>query len=317
MLCCSVKNGSNISNGIYVILTYFGLLSNLWASIIMGAYLGAILLVDLMKQFYRKTFSLWVFVHDHFYYLLVMLLWAIVQVFELNGGRSYDIQQESFADGFHSVLISIWFEDLPFINCAFLVSTLLAIIIGSVLMIQKGKKQESRDIGIWIVSFFIAAIYLILSCAKAGAGYITRPDVFYVLFLFYMLVVLLCVLMITDCYPNVKRLLPLLLIIVAVECNSGEKTFRESNVIQAEPEVIKRVGNDILNQFKMAEQAGETHLTVSVPQFDAITDDNFPLATYAGQTFGNLFYLYGAVENNLPVDKVVPKLSKNVELGLR
>lgn len=315
MLCHDAAKRSNTVVGAYVVLTYFCLLSNLWSSIIIGAYVGSVLLADLIRRLGRKKFSVRSYVSDHRYQLLVLLLWVLVQIFELYGGRAGDFQNGSFLNGIHAVFVSLYYEDLPFINHAFLVSTILITILGGVLMIQYSK-DNCREIEIWILSLLISTAYLVLSCAKTGAGYITRPDVLYVLFVYYMMIVLCCTHSIINYFPRIKSILPLLLIIAAVECNTGEKTYRESCVLQEEPEVVKHISEDILQQFKVADQEGKDHIILTVPGFNAQTNDNFPLGTYAGQRFSDLLYLYGAVDKHITVTAVIPTDEKNVEFGL-
>jgi hypothetical protein len=108
-----------------------------------------------------------------------------------------------------------------------------------------------------LVAAPFTAVYLILSCAVCAPLYITRPDTFYGLFFFGMLILLVLFRQIIRHLPRTRIAVPLLLAILAFECNTEDITYSNSMYFNLSAEVCYRVDNDILQQLKGAIDAGE------------------------------------------------------------
>ena len=80
-----------IRYGLLLLVIYMALLSNLFSSIILAAYVGSQLLGELYRAL-RKRISFKACIRKNSFRLTFILSWIIVQVFELNGQRAKLLQ---------------------------------------------------------------------------------------------------------------------------------------------------------------------------------------------------------------------------------
>lgn len=295
---------------IFVFLTYFCIFSNIWASVILGAYVGAVLTHDLISDLVKRNFKLFDYCKQHSTDFSILTIWGISQVFELSGRRAKSLEGDSI---FHCMKETLTYikQVILAMNIKFLLFVLLILIVGMFLIIRH-KKGET--VILWMLSTLILALYLILSCSKADPRYICRPDVFYGIFFFGMLMIMHCGKEILDCIPGLQIILLLVFFIITVDCNTSGKTFLESNVKQLEPELCKRIDEDLLNQLLEAKAAGLKEPPLYVPLFEASSKDNWPIATYAYNRIPMQPYKYGALKEKITVTEIIPTYDKNIEL---
>ena len=129
-----------------------------------------------------------------------------------------------------------------------------------------------------------------------------------------MLMIMHCGKEILDCIPGLQIILLLVFFIITVDCNTSGKTFLDSNVKQLEPELCKRIDEDLLNQLLEAEAAGLKETPLYVPLFEASSKDNWPIATYAYNRIPMQPYKYGALKEKITVTEIIPTYDKNIEL---
>lgn len=303
-----------IEKSVYVFLVYFCIFSNLWAGIIIASYTGSVLLIDLAVKLKYKKFQVIPYCKRHVTEFIIMTLWSVSQVFELKGGRAKSIMVSGpYLESVKSTLKTLK-QTLGNINHGFFFSAAVIVLAGGVVMIRNKRSQSLKLIAHMYTSFFIMAAYLVLSCAKAGSWYLGRPDVFYGCFFFGMIVVVYCAYEIVVHIPKLQSFIPLFLLIALVNCNTEGKTYRESTIRQISPKICMDISNDIVNQFLNAEENGKREIKIYVPFFDAPSNDNWPLATYANTALSDHVYKMGIVKEKIMVTEIVPSKEKNLEL---
>lgn len=308
-------NKKYIKNSLSVFLVYFCIFSNIWASIILASYTGSILLLDIIGKLKKNELNLISYCKEHIRELMIMIVWALSQIFELSGGRATSLVSDSYMESLKQTL-EITKGTFASLNSAFVVVSLIIIVVGTGLIIRNRQWSLCKNILLMAISLLINILYLFLSCAKAGSAYLSRPDVFYGCFFFGMMINLYCMSQIIDTIPKICPLLPLLLSIAFVECNTSGRTFRESNIGQLPSPICKDVCDDIMNQFLEAEDRGDRQVTIYVPLFGNSSGDNWPIATYATTALSDHFYKMGIVKNRIYVKEIVPSIEKNRELNL-
>ena len=297
----------------WIFLTYFCIFSNLWSNLILGTYLGTVLLLALAGQIREHAFRLRLFLRQYWPELLLLFLWVVSQVYEKNGGRAANIADtvnESFRSAFY-VARQVYLKNLTYLNRGFLISTLIVITAGTAILLKTGNKTELRELLGCGIAFVISSVYLILSCSVTGPSFLYRPEVFYSAFFYYMLAVLLCAVRIFRQWPRLITAAPLLLMLILANCHTKYKTFPEYNEF-FEPETCRRISEDILGQLQQADRDGLTEITLYVPKFE--TEDNWPIAHYAEEHLYLMPYVYKATGREIIIKEFVPTYEKNAVL---
>ena len=308
------KNGVPIyKKAILCVLLYFGLFSNLFSSIILAAYVGALLLCDLINDLRIKNFRLKKYVSANKEKLCVIMVWGIAQIFEAGGNRASDFSSFSLES------IKYVFKTLKQwphqVNTLFCSISIFTILLGSILMIlKKNEHGVLKNIKIILVAFGVCFLYLSLLCAKLQ-GYMLRPDATYGIFFFIVVLLGIYLVYLGRELPWIRIALPLMLIIMFMETDTSGKTFLESTKRLIDPEICIAIDNDIMNQLIEAEKCGKTEIMLYVPEFD--TDDNWPIATYANNYFPEALYKYGILSEKIKITEIIPTQEKNIEFNIK
>lgn len=299
----------------FVFFVYFAIFSNLWASIFLAVYVSVAALFDAIQLLIKKKFVFSTYLKTHLLEISIVLLWAVQQVFELNGGRA--LAQTTSAP-YGSRLLETLHSCLNMIrgmNKHFLLVSIGIFIAGVVVIVMRRDQQDARKLLVLGCTFLIVGLYLILSCAFTEPGYISRPDVQYCVFFLAMLILLTCADTLLRCwYPAVKMGFPLLLAVAVCNCYTVGRTYLDSTSSLYSPAACMRVCNDIMQQFLDAEAAGKTQLVLELPDFQ--TSNGWPLTDGTGDRFSNHFYRLGVTENYIEVTEMRYTLEKNAELHI-
>ena len=300
---------------VFLLLAYFCIFSNLWAGMIGGIYACTALLIALIKAQKKQKRWLSGFLGKHSALLILLALWALAQWFEFNGRRANQIKNLQFSETIQATLAAAK-PVLSTISYPFRWMCLILVVAGVGVTLWKKQGREMELALLALVAAPFTAVYLILSCAVCAPLYITRPDTFYGLFFFGMLILLVLFRQIIRHLPRTRIAVPLLLAILAFECNTEDITYSNSMYFNLSAEVCYRVDNDILQQLKDAIDAGEQETILYVPRFD--TNKNWPLSTSANAKKRIPLHLYkmGLLPRNITVTKIIPTDDKNREFGI-
>lgn len=314
----SIREGfaacSYAKKSLFVLLIYFGVFSNIWSSIILGVYVGAIGLFDGIRRIREKRFSLPGYLKDHLVEEAILILWAIEQVYELSGARAASLDPGPYWPSFWNT-VQVALAVLRSFNALFLKSALVIFVLGAALAVRHKEWGFFRKLLFLATAFLVEGLYMLFSCARVSGGYLARPDVNYGCFFYAMLVLLLCFEVIFRHLPSAATLLPLLLAIAVCNCNTNERTYRESTTGGYAPEACMRFCNDILEQMQEADREGRMTIKLVVPYFPA-AQDNWPVAYNAMPRYTQYFYKMGLIEKPVVVTQFEVTSEKNAELGL-
>lgn len=308
-----------LTYGVLVILIYFSLFSNLYASCIIGIFIGIQLLNDLLHTI-RKKNTIVDFLKKNILRIIIVVIWIGVQVFELFGGRANNLSLDNQTIPFFE-LIKDSIE-----NYLFLLSTtnkLLLILIvftmvffafdliKKIIIIDKSKNELLATI---VLSSFLVLVYLLLVNSKASTNYSQRPDAMFGVYFYLFL--LLEVLIISICIPRkiYKLFVPLAVVLLLVECNTTKVTYRDSYSSALNKEQILSFNDYLIDEFKRNEEKGKTEFELHVPYFN--NDTNWPFGTYAGNYVSNSMFKHGLISREIKVTKVVPDIAINKKLNI-
>lgn len=306
--CCARKS-------LFLVLAYFCMFSNLWAGMIGGIYAGAALLIGLIKAPKKEKGWFGPWLRDNATLVLLLALWGLSQWFEFNGRRAGQLKNLHFSETILQT-VSAARPILSTVSYPFRWMAVLLLAGGIGVTLWKKRRGEMALALHALITAPLIAVYLVLSCAVSAPLYITRPDTFYGLFFFIMLILLVSFRQVMRHLPRLRIVVPLCLVVLALECNTEDVTFRNSMYYNLPASVCYRVDNDILQQLKSAVDAGESETVLYVPRFN--TDTNWPIMTGKSIKKRIPMHLYkmGLLERNITVTQIIPTEDKNREFNI-
>lgn len=284
-----------------VLVTYFALCSNLYSTIILIAYIGAILLYDLLAYPKGESNWLWHYIRLHAYHLTVLVLWLIIQWFEANGIRAnaYGHISDPLADlllasckSFLAVRYNVWAFGLT-----------LAVSVGAVVHYAiTNTRHQVFPIGrlqvVLLIATLLSLSYLLLLCSRVRPENMMKGQVIFEWAFFILLLAVLCLGYLSARLKAVRCLLPLAILLTVFSIRNVRTEFLGVQCLwettEAECIVTDR---DIIDQVRYAEALGLDTLAVRVPKFEY--EDNWPLAFDCGYAVGFTLYKQYVVPRHL------------------
>lgn len=208
----------------FAVWLYFGIFSNIWASIITASFVSSNLLFDMVHTIKKHKFNIVNFIKKQSLNFIILIVWLISQIFEINGGRATAISSQSYAREIFYTLKTEW-NVIKSMNHNFVIFILVLLVCGLYFIIKNKEYDKIIEIVKFSLSFIIIELYLILSCAKTGAWYISRADVFYGKFFFIMMIGILCFTTIINHLKILKSFIPIIIIIIFLTVIQVEKHF--------------------------------------------------------------------------------------------
>lgn len=300
------SNGFSLKKSIFFLLCYFCIFSNIWAGMILAAYLGSILVIGTASALRKKKrFRIWF--TENSMVLLLLALWLLSQVFELNGYRAREVTENRTLEIRETILLipSI----LRSMNRRYLITTGVLLLGGLAALLRSKDRSVLHMVGIWTLAGFFCVLYLILSCAKVAPSYIRRPDVFYGLFFFLTVIVLMAGSALVKRVSFLKLVMPLVLVIILSDCNSPGRTWGYSTVHGISPRIVNNINNDIVDQLKEAERNCMDSVRIFIPKMEGI--DNGLYNVRGNEIVGETMWKLGVLEKNIIVEELVPSEDKN------
>lgn len=322
---CWYDKDHYVQKGLIVLAVYLAINSNLWHSIILMSYFGIDLLVGLLRQAYnvkrKRNKNIWRFVSDffkeNFPKLLSLMVWFVSMIFEINGGRAR--WANSVSDKLHlKESVKAFADSICTMNVAFLMAVvainLLALCIAGYHYKKSSEAQSFfYEQGKKLAVMIICMIYLVLLAAKVSANYIKNSNVMISWMLWLLLITLSSIVYIIKTEPRFSLILPLITYILVFEVVITKKTFAQNYASAHAPAVIKALDNDIIEQVKAAENAGESTVTVYFPITESGDWPRKPSAM--GNRIANALYYHGVTEHHMEIE-IITDESKDIQFHL-
>lgn len=315
-----LAGGSPARKGIFYLILYYAIFSNLTTSGILAAFAGSSLLISIIRK--GRSFRLGQFVRENALFLGILLAWLVSAIFELNGGRAAsDEWNGSFAWKLKYTLYGlkeVAFGCNPVFWCVSVCCVVAAI---AALAASRGKKKEN-PVDPWLSAVCIVAaaailVYTLFLCAAVTPSYIYRSEYLFEFCFFGLMIVSLCFAYLFSVWPKLFVLAPLALCILASRINTGGATFQESTMGNLDPKICAEISRDIIDQYVQADQAGQKQMLLYVPVHteDPDTQDNWPHSVVLIPRITNTLYEHGII--SYPIDiTVVPSVEMNEKYHL-
>lgn len=305
--------------GVFYVLVYFAVFSNLVTSGILAAYAGSRLLLALLKD--GKKFRLRDYIQNNALWLVILVMWFVSAVFELSGGRassdsvsfSLRVLREA-AYHLKQVLCSC---NPVFWVCVFVIT--VPAVLQYFLTRQKAKDEKMLlEQGILIlVAGAALTLYMLILCGIIWTGNLYRSEYQLPLFFYGFLLVCLCLGYLLKKWPALSMAFPILLVFLVSCINTGGKTFRDSHVSDISADICADISRDIINQYLEADAAGLEVTNIYVPQHvpDPEQESNWPHSVTLLPRVGGTLYEQGIISRMIYA-QIIPDPTVNERFNM-
>lgn len=313
----SFRKFSNIRKGIFILAIYFAIFSNNQLNIILVSavfmlFLNIIFDKDkwLGSSFIESINNLF---KQSWLYLVILCLWLISIVFELNGQRASN--RTAMVKGSLKEKIAGIFSQFGQLvgstNFKFMFVLLILIFIVVIVSIVRSVMQSSKTnsnislkmIIIGLGCLLISFMYLMLVYLKAGNTYASRPDAMWPVIFFFLFTGILSMIDILQNINNIKVFVPLVLVLeglIAFNFNYLPKYPINSN---HDGTTIYRVNKYMIDQIVRADKEGKSKVIVKVPleKTEADVPANWPHPFIMGQYLQDTLYSHRMIRSRIHV----------------
>ena len=298
--------------GWLILLLYLLICSNIFHSIILVAYCGAFIVIMLLDKYDITVEHIYMYIKENNIYLLIILFWIIVLLFEMSGGRAVTIGNQNSFFNLPIIATSKKLFELFALVDKRLVFLSLSLILGGFILrcscnLTKDFKSIFINIKINLVSFLLVTLFLILVSAKANIGYASRIEAMYGIFFYLFLINFIVFALIIKKYSRLQILLPFLWMFILMFSINPDKPFRESNMLNIPPTECMNISRSFIIQIQEAEQNGRNEIVLNVPKGD--DNDNWPYPFYMGSRITHTLIAHGLINKNI---NIIIKPDKNM-----
>lgn len=303
------KKMDNRGKGLLLLALYLTICSNMFSSIVLVVYAGAILLMDcILPALHEKNVrggKLWEY--GAFFGLIVA--WLLSILIERMGERA-----RSSAVGLDREMIGrAWqaFKNaLSQLNLIFVIFFAVVVLVTvALLAVSRLRLPEDkavcRKIFLYTLCAGVTLLYLVLLCAVGNmTGYMARADVLFAFFFYVFLILVVCGIYIVKRVTSFEVLLPIMICVILFNCNTNGKTFQDSRCrsdLFGSKEAYT-ISTNIYEWVVAGAQNGEDEITIYVPE---IGGNNWPLSTYIGDRLSKTLYEHGQIDYPITVN-IVP-----------
>lgn len=310
-----MSTGSHGAKGIFLLVLYLAIFSNLTDSVILAVYAGAKLLADsvyILSQ--EKKLTVRTFLKDRVLLVGILGTWLVSALFELSGDRAGTAASGSLVKRLGDTAYGL-LQVLKSCNVLF-VLLCAAIVVGALVLYlhSKGRDSGFRDLcTLWIICILVMTCCMVVLCAVVEPDYIYRAEYLFPIFFCCLMLVMLCFGYVIQQSPKLLLLLPILLCVLISETDTREKTFQESNIGNVDSSICADISRDLIGQVTAACEAGESEMTLYVPVWDS--DDNWPHALQLMERIGYTLYTHRVIDYPIPIT-VEASEEKNVQFNL-
>ncbi len=286
---------------ILLFATFLALFSNLYSAVILIAYIGAKLLIDLTTCNRKENNWLKTYIKQHAYFLTVVLVWLVIQCFEAGGNRAntYGYMSTPFIMSLRETKYFI-VKRIHF-NGWFLTFTFIVLIGAKIChFFKEGHKlfHVGKNQIIFILALMLSCVYLILLSSRVYPIYLTRADITFSYSFYYLLLVVLCMGYLSTKLRMVKLLYPFLIFFFLFMLNTEKNTFKDvQNWHGAGLSYCEKFDRDVIQQLKTAEALGQDTVTIYVHKFN--DGSNWPLKPIDGHRIGITLQEHGIIKRKI------------------
>lgn len=288
---------NSFRNGLLLLALYLALCSNLYSTVIIIAYIGSVLLVELFSRKKEKKWFI-LYIKQHYIYLIIIFLWLVIQLIEVNGNRAQSYSYLGAPLIRFSIITFKVFLTKQY-NTFFIIISLLFIFIAGIHSIINNKKIKIDKQQLYLfVALFLSIIYLILLCSRVSIAYIQLSDVIFSYSVFYLLITINSIAYLCNHIRKLLLFFPLLIFVCFFTMNQSGKNFIDvQDEFYPNPQKCVEIDRNMINLICQAEEQGKDSVCIMVPFYN--DDDNWPLSYEFSEWVGTTLYKHGITRHKL------------------
>lgn len=296
------KTWTTCKKGLFVILVYYSICSNLFQSGMIMIYSFICVIYDyvqMSKKNKKTIFAEFVFKENIF--LGIIIGWIVAFIFELAGGRADRVNDGKFQfiavlKQLKSILGAI---AKPF---ALISSILFAWVIIKALYDHyhdTTMQNECRKvIGVLLINMILLTIYLLILCSRVL--YFSRIEASWGIWFYLILIDVVSFAYLMQTYSKLKVFLPIIIMSVLFSTAYPDGRFMISTVGQVSYYNCVKQDNDIINAIIAADRNDLDNATVTIKDYS--DDCCSPLLSGGlGQSVSNALYNHGLISRKIKV----------------
>lgn len=285
--------------GVMLLLVYLAVFSNMFLNCILAVYAGVCLLENLIAAIQKKE-TIKSVLSGNLLNICILVLWCVCAFFELSGGRAGSVSGGT-QTRIDSLKAAVWamldtvelMDDFVFYGCIALVAAGLLALLAS-----RGRHETDRAYGKLMLrhaaNCLLITVYLLLLGSVAGAVYMYRVDILFVIMVHVLVMTFCSAAYILKRFPRIQVLMPAAVFILGIEVMMGMNNFELTNTGNTTQHALD-VNRNLVEQVVAADRQGLTEMTLIVPY--APTPDNFPYPTYMGDNMVRTLRQHRMIEN--------------------
>ena len=302
LICHDIKEVRSMRIwSILIFSTFLALFSNLYSTIILIAYIGAVLLCNLWACNKKDNHWMKKFISQNTFFLIVIFAWFVVQYIEASGVRAnaYGYMLLPFGVSLQKT-IEYFITHLHFSKWViFFIASI--IILSKICHYFKGNKylfHIGRLQFILVISTCLSLAYLILLSSRVFPAYLAKGDVIFSYIFFVLLLFALCMGYLTAKIPFVKVLYPFLLFFFLCIFYIKESSFKDMQHWNGtDLQTCEIFNRDVIEQVKTAELLGKDTVIIYVHNYN--DGSNWPQDISAGHYIGQTLYKHGIIRRKI------------------
>lgn len=301
-----IKFKPSLSTGLFILLVYLALNSNMFHSIILASYAGTNIMISFTEKGALSSKRFKSKAKENIVWILIELVWFAMLTFEVRGARAarssvklLDLPVmdtlKKFKNSFMDMNKLFWVSMFGFICLGILVYGINRYKKN----IQNHEERYMKAVVKIVISFLITWIYLILLCAKVSPGYITNNLVEISWIFWIMLWAFISLGYIFVKIPKLSVCIPIFVYILIFETVIDGKTYAENNVAGFDSATVKALDENIIKQIIEAEECGQRDVTVYIPVHPS---QDWPMAlSYGGGRIATSLFRHGIITHKMNV----------------
>ncbi len=273
--------------GILLVMVYLAIFSDLFQTIILISLISYRILICLIEQIkkHKKQVGKIICetVQNTVLECLSIVLWLISLIFEINGGRSDMIGNDTTISSIPMAIKAFFDFYKVSLSKMFIVSFVGVFVVATIIFLVKRKKQNIKDKAClkYILCFtyclVICSVFEILIGAKIYVGYLCRADVMFGCTLYMILIFIVLLIYVLQNIRIFLIFIPLYIYVIISFSIFFSHNFTINSSAWVPYQTCKEIGESIVEQITQADSQALKEVTVRVPKFDNI--NNYPIST--------------------------------------
>lgn len=295
------SQSTNVQKGIFVIITYFALLSNTQFNIILAVFCFCNLLA-MAKEANYHIFS-FSFLKKCWLQISILVVWLATVLFDLSGQRAKQltVNQQITPNARIHIIGGQVKRVLAYSSRLFVLFALCLVIFAIVVAIVKKNNNFINFTVYMVLSVVLSGLYLLIAYYRAAPSYIGRIDAMWPVIFYFLLIVAFAFAYVINNFSTVKIVAPLVITcMIFISMNFSCPPILSMPQLDAgiSTRTAKEIDQYIIQQVIKADNDGKRVAHIKVPK-GSPTDNNWPQAYYMESALSQSLYSHGIINHRI------------------